>query len=332
MSTIDTVSGLHIFPVKGLHEATVDGALPTELDVSETGLAAYDVRDREFVMAEIGEDGSGLFVSQRGWNAKKATVHKEDKKLAVVTTNIEVGRLTIAAAGIAEFELDTEYDAKLPERTVRVHSKILTALDMGDEAADAMSAIVGRPVRLMRASREVPRMLSKEHHRPAAANRVAAADSAPLTLTSRASLRWLVENQVLRGNEEPVSADRVQQERYRGNIEIDGDAIGPFGEDYITMLRLGEVGSYVDEAVGRCPVPNNNQSTGIADNVSSRLLRNRQGVRVNDGEKGVYMDQKLNPMVNPDSKISVGDPVEVIYATQEPNVTVLNRPERNPQL
>ncbi len=187
---------------------------------------------------------------------------------------------------------------------------------------------MGREVRLARASRETPRLLSEHLRREAASNQVAGADGVPFLLASQASIRWLLNNQVLRGGENPLDDSAIRLANYRPNIEIEGTRFGPFGEDSIDQLMIGDMSAYVVSACVRCPVPNIDQDTGQSSNVSSRLMRQRVGI-TDRGKKGVFMGQNLNHVYIPDQQVHVGAKVVVVHENDQPNVitTTINQEE-----
>lgn len=108
--------------------------------------------------------------------------------------------------------------------------------------------------------------------------------------------------------------------RYRGNIAITGNTLGPFGEDYIrgdVKFHVGNIGAWAVKACSRCPIPNIDQDTGMAAGGGLAVLRNRIG-SIFTGEEGAFFGQNLvhaNTGV-----IAVGDPVFVEAMSPHPNI------------
>lgn len=120
---------------------------------------------------------------------------------------------------------------------------------------------------------------------------------------------------------------KVPLNRYRTNVDIEGLALGPFGEDTIRQLRIGVVSAYVVKALERCPMPNIDQTTGSdLERLSTKLLRpTRMGWAVGDDPEAKnampFFAQSLNHVYvsGEQQTIKVGDPV-IVTEAGEPNV------------
>jgi len=306
---LEIVTGLNIFPIKSCHAATVDGSPVGSLEVSATGFAAHDVRDREFVLfeADSSGDGSHLFLSQRGWgeNGRLDRSHAGDNALATVHTDISERFVTVTSA-IGELELLSRHVEEGERRRVRVHSSFLEGvLDQGPEAAKYFSELVGRSVRLGRSSRVQQRMIGSTYQRETAANTVAAADAHPFLLVSEASLA-----QSHIQNDLPLGTVSIDQ--YRGNIVVAGDVAGAYDEDYWREIKISDVGFYVVKACARCPMPNVDQESGERTVPGMKVLRGRDGYLEAGGKRDTFFGQNLNHRYRPGQHVAVGDRLTVI--------------------
>ncbi len=138
--------------------------------------------------------------------------------------------------------------------TVNVWATPVELTDCGDAAAEWLSALVGRPVRLKWLDDPARRPVDPAHGRPG--DRVSLADGYPLLLTSAASLArlndWIAETALERGEEPPAP---LPMRRFRPNVVIDGAIDGvtePFAEDEWKRLSIGEVEFRVGKRCDRC--------------------------------------------------------------------------------
>ena len=124
-----------------------------------------------------------------------------------------------------------------------------------DPTAEAwLSDAVGRPVRLVWQDDARSRPVAAEHGGTGAPDDVVSlADTGPLLLTSRSSLRqlddWVAELALERGDGPP---DPLDMRRFRPNVVIDG--FEPFAEDGWSAVTIGDVAFRVTEACDRCSV------------------------------------------------------------------------------
>jgi uncharacterized protein YcbX len=317
-SQIDQVKNISLYPIKSCQAASVNGEEPSRLEVGPTGFVVSDVRDRDFVLVETEPIATGkrLFISQRGWDKSEKQAHKVDRRLASVAINITRDSLEIRSP-IGCIAIAAEYDVSRSKCDVSIFGSILPqALDQGDEPAQYFSELLGRSVRLMRANRSAPRHISQSRQISGAANQTAAADACPFLLTSQTSLDAShSRNQITLGS---VSIDR-----YRSNIVLSGAGIGPYGEDYVRKLNIGEMSAFVVKACARCPIPNNDQSTGKQVDGGLKVLRGRSGhQRGAPHKRGVFFGQNLNHIYESGQTVAVSDQVEIIERSDFPNVTI----------
>ncbi|HET6925100.1 MAG TPA: MOSC N-terminal beta barrel domain-containing protein [Candidatus Saccharimonadales bacterium] len=309
------VQSVHLYPIKSCQQATVDGELPSCLRVAETGFTAYDVRDREFVIAEAEplRDHSLLFVSQRGWNETGRAEHRGDNVLASVETDITATALTVRSH-IGELALDSRYHDDGKEYDVRIHKYVLpNAIDQGDEAADYFSGLLERPVRLLRANRAVMRRISPERRRPDASNSVAAADAYPFLLTNQATLNAL-------HRAAGMELGTIPMNRFRPNIVIEGSGVRAMGEDLMREVVIGGLYAHVVKPCDRCPIPNIDQQTGSRDVPAGlKLLKYHRGRLPGDEKARLFFGQNLNPVFRSGVTVHRGDKVRVIRQEKTPN-------------
>jgi uncharacterized protein len=149
--------------------------------------------------------------------------------------------------------------------------------------ADAVSAFVGRPIRLARVDRPGD-----------------GADIRPLTLVSLASVEEL--------SRQGGATERVDTGRFRMIIELDGCA--PHEEDGWDGRRLavGEAVVRVGDPVPRCVVTTQDPRTGLRDFPTLSVIKRYRGVR--DGQLlfGVYGDVEEPGLVRVGDEARVLDP------------------------
>lgn len=309
MAKTDVVSAVNFYPLKGGRAATINGEVPRRLIAGATGFEVSTIRDRDWVIYDPNE---GAFVSQRGWGAQNRRVHyPQDRRLATVRLDVR-GTYLAVKSRVGQLDLPAAPTEGRP-LTLDIFGKQFAAIEQGKEASSYFSRLLEREVLLVRSDREHPCMLPERYRREKAFNQVAGADGMPFLLTSEASLA-----EAHQANNMPPGAIPIN--RYRGNIVIRGDGLGPFGEDYIdgqTQFRIGNVGAWVVKACSRCPVPDVDQDTGEVTGGALRVLRGRAG-SIFTGEQGVFFGQNL---VHANlAAISVGDVVTVEDMSPTPNI------------
>lgn len=314
----DQVVGVHIYPIKSLHEATIDGQTVSSLEVGPTGFQAGEVRDREFVIYDPNERA---IVTQRGWSSgTEREKFPQDKQLAAVATDIHPDHLAIAAS-VGHLEISAE-PAEGAVFDAEIFNKRFRGIDQGPEASEFFSRLLSRDVVLLRADRAYPRLLPLKYLREGATNQVAGADGFPFLLTSEASLASLI----------PDAAPAPPLNHFRGNIEIDGSALGPFGEDYIDPDReftIGRLGFWAVKPCARCPIPNIDQDTGeLAAVKATPILKTRVGTRRGGDSPGMFFGQNLMHCWPEGQSISVGDVVAVGGLSVESSVILRAPKER----
>lgn len=319
----ETVTAVHIYPIKSCQEATIQGDMPTELEVGLTGFRYGTISDRGFVIVEADGEDQDLFVSQRGWNSRKARKHPSDSRLATVEVNItDENTLVVKAAGHGTLTLctdDTEWQ-RTPGVAGNMFDKKFYGLDQGAPSAEFFSGLLDRQVKLLRIGSEYQRQLKSKYCRQDAANRVAGADGFPFLWTRQKSLDYL-------HDAAGMSRGTIPLERYRANIESSGE-YEPFAEDFALRVVFGGLAAYVVKPCARCPIPDIDQKTGIPDGLSRKLLTHtrrgwRHGTDTGAGAQP-FFGQNLNHIWRPDRPVtvSVGDTVTIREKADVPNVVL----------
>lgn len=261
------VAELITYPVKACAGVPLGEAMLTE-----AGL----VHDRTFMVV----DADGLFLGQR-----------HAPLLAVVQPAVSAGgrQLTLRAPGAED--LGIEIDLRAPRREVVLARRRYQGIDQGDAAARWLSAVLGRPARLMRVPPEHRRVT--DGWTPGTS---AYADSGPVHAISRATLRDLNRR---------LGAAAVPMSRFRPNLVIDGWET-PHTEDGIRYLRVGGIDLGFAELAIRCAVTMVDQDRGVK--AGPEPLRTLAGYRRAGG--GVAFGANFSVLQA--GKLAVGDEVVVL--------------------
>ncbi|NGY64359.1 MOSC domain-containing protein [Lentzea sp. NEAU-D13] len=256
-----SVHALTLYPIKGCAGIAVEQA-----EVTATGLAC----DRLF--APVKPDGTTI------WQG-------EAPRLAVIRGRLvhDGAKLELSAPGGGELVLDVAADGET--RPVEVEKWPGSGIDQGDDAAEWLSEVLGRPVRLVR--------------EPARASRArGATDPTALLVLSLSSLDDLNARIVARG------ADPVPMDRFRPNIVISGWP-EPHTEDRVGRMTIGGAEIGFGELAIRCAVTLVDQTTGVR--AGPEPLRTLAGYRREpDGVSFGLKAAVLTP-----GEIAVGDSVTV---------------------
>ncbi|GAB5546657.1 MAG: MOSC domain-containing protein [Sandaracinaceae bacterium] len=255
-----------IHPVKSLAGVRVDAA-----DVDDRGLA----HDRRFMV--VGPDGR--FLTQR-------TI----PRMVSLGAHIEAGELRITHR---ESSLSVSLDAEGPAREVTVWQDVVSALDVGDEAARFLTDALGAPARLVRMPREVRRQVDLAHAREG--DLVSFADGFPFLVVGDGSL----------GAMSAELGEEADVRRFRPNLVIDGAPA--FAEDEWPRFRIGPITFHGSKACGRCSIVDVDPDRGLA---AKGHLSTLARFRKRGGE--VYFGQ--NCVHDGTGTLRVGDAVEVLEA------------------
>jgi uncharacterized protein YcbX len=263
------VASIHTYPVKGCHRVDHDGAA-----VEPWGLAG----DRRWMPV----DEHGQVVSQR-----------EEPLLTQVRPSTVDGGIILSAPGMPELKVPAVAGA-LADVTIWRYP--LPASLAGDEADEWLSAVIGRPVRLVYLDDPTRRLVEPEYARPG--DRVSFADGYPLLLTSEASLDalngWIAES----------GAEPVPMTRFRPNVVVSGAPA--WAEDVWVggRVRIGDVMFRAAKPSDRCMMTTNDQETGERGTEPLRTLARYR--KINQ-----LLLFGLNLIPDGTGWISVGDEVEI---------------------
>jgi uncharacterized protein YcbX len=267
------LSELRVHPVKSCR-----GFAVTEWELDRFGLAL----DRAFMVVD---EERGLFLTQR-----------EEPRLARIVPRIEGGVMTLAAEGAASVAVDLARpgDTRIPIEVWRHRGD---GIDQGAEAARWLSALLGRPLRLVRIPPDHARRVNPDRvPEPAFA---AFSDGYPLLVLTGASLRDL-------NGRLPAP---LGVERFRPNLLIEGAE--PYAEDGWRRIRVGPVELEIVKPCDRCGITTVDQELGARDGREPLRTLNRYRRR----EGAVLFGQ--NAVHRGTGKLAAGMPVEIL-ATQSP--------------
>lgn len=232
------IASLHLYPVKSCAAIDADQVLLTE-----TGFEL----DRQWMVV----DGAGEFVSQR-----------EQPRLALVRAQRRGSEIVLRAPGMLALHLALDtVDAPC---VVQVWDDRLPAFDMGALAAQWFSDFLGREVRLARFDPEQRRLSSASWSAGIEAPNQFS-DGFPILVASVGGLEQLNQRLAAQG------AAPVTMARFRPNLAIDADdaALREHLEDHLDELHFetddGPVRLKLTKPCARCPIPDVEPSTGIAD-------------------------------------------------------------------
>jgi uncharacterized protein YcbX len=245
------LSGLFLYPVKGLRGFSVDAA-----DVDALGL----VGDRRFLIV----NESGEFLTQRTL-----------PRMAQIAAELTATDLILRAEGAGAISVSLRAATPAPLRTVWVwRSKDLRAEDCGREVSAWLSAFLGLPCHLVR--------IGEHFHRPVLERRAPLpgesliegrvlthdlfnfADGFPFLAIGEASLAHLNDRLVA------IGAEPVPMNRFRPNLVIAGSPA--FAEDAWPRVRVGPIVFRSGGPCARCIVTTTDQFTGERDVEPLRTL------------------------------------------------------------
>ena len=252
MTTIATVTGLFVYPVKSTHAI----ARP-RVRVTWTGFEW----DRQWMVI----DGKGTFLSQR--------THPQ---LARIVPEVTPHALVLSAPELPPLQLPLSTDGE--RIAVRVHRDACVGLDQGLAAHEWVSRALGEAVRLVRVPPNTERRAN-----PAFAGTVPApmgfADGYPVLVCNQASLDDL--------NERMPQA--IPMERFRPNLVLDG--LPAWAEDRIDSIQVGDLTLRLVKPCTRCTIPSIDQQTGLPSTDPGPVLKtfrfNKALLGISFGENAV---------------------------------------------
>jgi hypothetical protein len=275
--TLATIAALSVHPVKSCRGVGVARA-----DVTPTGLAFEGVRDREWMVV----DRNGRFVTQR-----------EAPDLARVQTAVRAGRLEIRVPG--REPLLPLSDG--PVRDVIVWGTQVQGRDAGDDCAGALTAHLGREVRLVRFDDSLPRHCNSDYAGDSGATTLFS-DGYPVLVIGRASLDDLNARLAVRG------FPAVPMDRFRTNVILDG--LDPYDEDHLDTIACGAVVLKLVKPCTRCEITTTDQNTGLRN---LEPLRTLALYRRDDRLAGVTFGMNAIVAHGAGGTLAVGDAAEVNF-------------------
>lgn len=261
------LSGLFQHPIKSIAGNALQAA-----EVEPRGLRG----DRRWMIV----DGEGRFVTGREIGA-----------LTQIHATADGDTLQLAAAGHATIRTVAQHHA--PRIRSTVWKSTVDALP-ADAAGDAwLSAVVGRPLRLVFMDDTAHRAVNPEFGKPG--DEVSFADGYPLLLISQAALDAL--NVKL--------AAPVSMRNFRPNLVVAGTA--PHAEDTWRRIRIGEIDFDIVKPCTRCIFTTVDPETGERD-PGGEPLRALIGYRRDPS--GVTFGQNVIPRGT--GTLRIGDPVTIV--------------------
>jgi uncharacterized protein YcbX len=240
-----SILSLHSYPVKSC--AGIDHTLAS---ISQSGLHM----DRQWVIV----DKKGLFMTQRQY-----------ARMALIQPGFLSDDLTLHAPGMPAITVPWLIDTSEPRQVpVRIWQSDTLGFDEGDEVAAWLSGFLGLTCRLLRVHPEAERIASPQHvqdwrlkHYDTAADfpvkhSFGFADGFPFLVANQGSLDEL--NRRLRAKGQPP----VPMNRFRPNIVLQG--LDAYEEDYLSGMRVRNMGFAFVKRCARCPIPNIDQATAIS--------------------------------------------------------------------
>lgn len=267
-----TIESLFVYPVKSCR-----GCRLTEARLTATGIE----HDRHWVIT----DPEGVFVTQR-----------QLPRLALVGTALGGDGLTLEAGDRPP--LRVPWDRSGAASSVTVWNDRIRAIDQGDAAADWLSDLLGRPLRLARFDAAGQRV-SDRNWTPDFPVLNQFSDDFQLLLASSASLDDL--NSRL---DAPLPMDR-----FRPNIVIGG--LPAYAEDYLHQLTTGALRLWIIKPAARCEVTMTDQSTA---QVGVEPLRTLSTYRLDDRiQGGVAFGVHAATVAGIGSTVHVGDRLAEVW-------------------
>jgi hypothetical protein len=270
------VASVHIYPVKGCYRLDTAGAA-----VEPWGLAG----DRRWLVVD--DDGDAI-------------TQRDHASMTQIRPALRLGGLLLRTAGSPDLAVDEPEAGDYTE--VSVWSFTGKARLAHPAAHDWLSAVLGRPARLVWLDDPTRRTVNPMYGRPG--DRVSFADGYPVLLANTASLSSL--NDLI--HESGSLEGPLPMTRFRPNIVI--DQAPAWIEDAWTggRIRIGEVVFRVPKPCGRCVVTTTDQETGERGREPLRTL-----ARHRNGERGLMFATNLIP--DNRGTIRAGDPVEMLDDT-----------------
>lgn len=265
------LAGIYIYPVK-----SAAGIACSEAVLGPHGL----LHDREWMVV----DAAGRFVTQRN-----------EAKLALLGTAIVDGRLLLSSPAGAGPALDLQHEGGL--RQVQVWGASVAAFDAGDEAAQFVSDLLGRPLRMVRFDPR-HRRLSNQDWTAGLEVPTLFSDGYPMLVLSQASIDDLAARV---GHELPV-------QRFRPNLLLGG--VPAYAEDGVVEMVLGNVRIALTKACTRCVITTIDHVNG--ERTGEEPLRTLKSYRHDPALRGVVFGRNAYTTAGVGSILRRGDAAHLV--------------------
>jgi uncharacterized protein YcbX len=271
------IASLNLYPVKSCAGIALGSARLTT-----AGLEF----DREWMV--VTPDGE--FVTQR-----------QRPRMALVATRLTEDTLELSAPGMPSLTVPIALNFARERRPVRVWRDRVASFDEGGEAAAWLSEFLGTPLRLVRFAPDATRLSNPEYTLGRAAF-AKFADAYALLIIASASLADL-NARLARKSLAPLPMNR-----FRPNLVLDGDDLGPYDEDRITLLRAEGIALMPVKACVRCSITTTDQRSA---EVHSEPLITLAAYRTDAKLGGPTFGQNAIVIEGQGREIRVGDSLDV---------------------
>ena len=262
------LSGLHLYPMK-----SAKGVAVPRWRVDDFGLAG----DRRFMLV----DSTGRFLTQR-----------QHPKMTHLRATLTDAGLSLTAPGRGELAVERPSGAAAGE--VQIWGEQVLGHDVGEAAAEWLTAWLGEPCRLVFMADDTRRPVDPEYADETA--RVSFADGFPFLLIGEASLAEL--NTRL--------AKPMPMTRFRPNLVITGAPA--FAEDAWRRIRIDRITFDVVKPCGRCSITTVDPDSGEVGKEPLRTLATFRKV----GREVMFGQNLLHQGTG---TLTVGAEVEVLERT-----------------
>ena len=264
------IVSLHVYPVKSCRGIDLDTARLTR-----TGIA----HDREWMITSP----AGRFLTQR-----------EEPRLALIQTQLTPEALVLTAPGCASLPVPYAHEGTPTE--VVIWKDRCAAYDQGEVAADWLTRLLGKPLRLVRFD---PRGVRPSGSAAGEATGYAQfSDGYAILVISTASLADL--NSRL--------PQPLPMNRFRPNVVVEG--LPAFGEDEVAELATAAVRLQLVKACTRCTITTTNQLTGTVE--GEEPLLTLRTYRWHKQLRGIAFGQNAIVAAGEGGTLRVGDTLEAL--------------------
>jgi uncharacterized protein YcbX len=265
------LAGIHIYPVK-----SAAGIACSEAVIGPHGL----LHDREWMVV----DAAGRFVTQRN-----------EARLALLAVAIADGRLHLSSPAGAGPALDLQHEGDL--RQVQVWGASVPAFDAGHAAAQFVSDLLGKALRLVRFDLR-HRRLSNQDWTAGLEVPTLFSDGYPMLVLSQASIDDLAARV---GHPVPV-------QRFRPNLLLGG--VAAYAEDGAAEMVLEGARIALTKACTRCVITTIDHVKGVR--TGEEPLQTLRRYRHDPALRGVVFGRNAYATAGVGSILHVGDKVQLV--------------------